>query len=561
MVGVLFFSILFYFSWNHSNSFAVEKPFSAQNPSAWHIGIIFWVPATSTSDVLQDQAYKEDLAKELKELKMLRETLVQKGLNLQLSILVQDESDLYASREKLIQFSNHFAKISQALEKQTQAPTRNALFFYGHGNGPTGLNKFPLHLAKTFIQNFPKTEKANYFEWVWFDSCFLATVEWAMEWGGITQNLVASEGPVFSSGSPYGFLELLALPLHTLLDTDSLLGLLLTESMASYSYRAKGSQRFGVESSPATLSWISLPRLKESLPWLKSFAEFIQKIEETPSLQRVSLALRPVLSRELVARNESSLSKKVNDLPSPEQIDVNRLLMHYWTFSDALVSSHSNDGLYSESEIYSLFSTLNTYYPRLSSVDPTLSDRYSVYVPIPAQTNATELRLVVGYEGFTRGDSQDSDWSKGFTQNAGLSPAMAEQVFRYQNKDWPVYHFDLSKAVLKDGIRYLRLTPFTPNTQLLQAFWISKNSSDSQRSEKTTFTPIGPVFSYSPSQDFVALHNSSPFAVVRYFGFTQSTNSLLPHWSGISILSPFAQEYSVDYFDLSFSQFSNWRPY
>lgn len=93
---------------------------------------------------------------------------------------------------------------------------------------------------------------------LWFDSCFMATVEVAFEMQELADFMLASEEAEFSTGAP---LEKLYRLNETGIPTESLAIDLAKDFIHSYSFLKGGTQTEAVETSPATISVVDLEKI------------------------------------------------------------------------------------------------------------------------------------------------------------------------------------------------------------------------------------------------------------------------------------------------------------
>ncbi len=102
----------------------------------------------------------------------------------------------------------------------------------------------------------------------------------------------------------------------------------------------------------------------------------------------------------------------------------------------------------------------------------------------------------------------------------------------------------------KNGIflsveKIIRLSPFLPHVKTFNARWID------QKTNKV----IGKEFRYERKTDLKFSYSNS---FIKFFGFTESQNSIKQKYSGIAITHPFQTFPNLDYLDLEFQQLTNW---
>lgn len=168
---------------------------------------------------------------------------------------------------------------------------RRLLVVWGHGYGVDGIQGFSLPELRELLSGaVPARAGKKPLDLLWFDSCFMATVEVAYEFMEQAELMLASEAAEFSTGLPFETLaELVEFPERTIRDTATSLA---RKFVASYSYLRLGRQRTAASTSPATISVLDLARI----------SGLVEKLAELVARQG---RLGPEARRELVIRRST----------------------------------------------------------------------------------------------------------------------------------------------------------------------------------------------------------------------------------------------------------------
>jgi hypothetical protein len=123
--------------------------------------------------------------------------------------------------------------------------SKKALIIYSHGKGPLGLQNFnTTDLKETIFSHIP------HLDLLWFDSCFMANIEFLYEIKELSEYTIASEDSEFTSGMPFQTLDQLPFT-NTAQEAALMLG---KNFIESYSYIKAGTQRNYVSKSSSTIS-------------------------------------------------------------------------------------------------------------------------------------------------------------------------------------------------------------------------------------------------------------------------------------------------------------------
>lgn len=168
---------------------------------------------------------------------------------------------------------------------------RRALVVYGHGEGFAGLRGKSLTALQSVLDaGVPRRAGNKSLDILWFDSCFMASLEVATQLRNLSHFILGAEDAEFSAGIPFESLaELESGPDDVRAMTLFFAG----RFLESYSFVERGTQTGAVVTSSATVAAIETSKLDRFLPLVKNLTE---------SLKRSSVArlirLQPKMSME-----------------------------------------------------------------------------------------------------------------------------------------------------------------------------------------------------------------------------------------------------------------------
>lgn len=296
-----------------------------------------------------------------------------------------------------------------------QPSARRLLVVYGHGEGFRGLKGVPLQTLETKLTAaLPKRRQAKPVDLLWFDSCFMASLEVFVQLQGLSSYFIASQDAEFSSGMPFDVLS--QLDEEGLDDPARAAVHLAYRHVESYSFIKRGSQRDAVETSSATVAVIDAEKL----------------VNLIDPLQAVSKVLK---GRELVDFVRFSARSQMEN---PAFIDLGK-----WA-KDMRSRERSPEGAAALKRLGDILET-----SRVMSVQK--SPR--IYLKAP-QESAT---LVFGYDGWSRGFEGDESFL------ARLPAPLNPQAFisGIDGRSWP------SRPVKKRLI----VQPFLPGDDRFDILW------------------------------------------------------------------------------------------
>jgi hypothetical protein len=169
--------------------------------------------------------------------------------------------------------------------------SKKALIIYSHGLGPAGLKNYPTKVLKNIL-----SEANIHLDILWFDSCFMANLEFLNELKAFSNYTIASEEAEFTAGMPFQYLS----QLTTFSDAKSAAIDMASNFIESYSYLKAGSQRSYVKTSSATISVIDNAKVANITGLLKAISS---KLKSLPTLEKEQLI--HLLQRQFLMENKS----------------------------------------------------------------------------------------------------------------------------------------------------------------------------------------------------------------------------------------------------------------
>lgn len=278
---------------------------------------------------------------------------------------------------------------------------------YGHGEGFRGLrSKKLLDLQNILKRNLP------YLDILWFDSCFMSSIEALYQLRNQAHFFIASEDSEFSAGTPFdSFSELQDGP-DSVEDQARRFAMRFVES---YSFIKEGSQTGSVGSSSATVSLIQSNKIKETVRLLKNFSSKFN----AKTIQNIGRYNHKITMDDNDFVDLGTLLKISANIPALEKA-VEVLANHLELNRKIYV--HTN--------------------PR-----------------IKLKPNVKGASVVFGYENWARGYENDRDILERLPEN--LKPTIF--IKGPENKKWP------SREINK----YIYVSPFMPGIQTFNYFFIN----------------------------------------------------------------------------------------
>lgn len=381
------------------------------------------------------------------------------------------------------------------------------LLIWGHGLGFRGLKNFSLPklrgaLAETLPPRAPGLENTP-LDFLWFNACFMASVEVVEELRRLSHFILASEEAEFASGTAFENLDALAeagggdrpLSLNELRDLGVTLA---NDYLNSYSYQLEGSQRFSIERSSATISLIDLSRWQGLMN----------------SLSEVATALSHLTTEERTVLKSGQSERRME---LEEQADLARLLRDF----------RHLPGQRGIAEIRRLEALLESNSPR----------RRATNQAIRLPESPADSVFVYGYNGWTRGSRDDE------ATLAMLPADLRTDRFSLgpDDKEWPTLPLSSTQRQ--------RVIPFLPGRDRFDGYFRLDSGMD----------PIDRIYSWRRRADreIFRFNAENPQNPVIFSGYTQGVGQSAARYYGLSIFDP-AVPMSAALLDTAFSDAIPW---
>jgi hypothetical protein len=453
----LFFSLLILLV--SANSFAETK---------WEVATIF----LGTNESVEFQA---DIENNLQEI-----SKITPGPYLKIQTYHETKSD-DSKRSKILNFLKSAFKDPRS---------HKALVIYGHGVGPLGLKELPTIELKTLLK------KMNIkLDLIWFDSCFLANLEFLYEMKEFSSITIASEEAEFSAGLPFEALN--ELPNFETAKAASVF--LAKRFVESYSFIKNGDQREYVSVSSATISVVNNQELDNFLIGFKN----VKKILDSLSLNDKE-QLKKLLTRKY-SMDDKSL------------IDLGHLVIEL----RKLIKNSEFD-----SELTKIIRLLN-----IESVKKLKSNPR-----IRINAVADDSLMMFGFNNWQNGIKED------YLENPLFMSILPAKNFKVgpNKKEWPVKKIE-GKSIL--------ITPFAPGINSFEYLFLNASGTTAITKTQTIIRTHDVV--ENPSE------KESAGAFLIYSAYTQQIGTKAEKYTGINI-SLFDSVPSIDYFEMSFNQKIQW---
>lgn len=386
---------------------------------------------------------------------------------------------------------NQRSKLLSFLKKSFKDPaSKKMLVFYGHGEGPLGMRDLRIQEMKKLL-NQTKIK----FEIIWFDSCFLANLEFLFELRHASNYFIASQEAEFSSGLPFESLS----ELTNIANPDEAAIFLGKRFIESYSYLKNGQQRDSVSTSSATISVIDTKHLESFAYDLKKISTIIKSLPEKEALKL-----------------QTKLAKKYS-MDKAELVDLGRMLIELRVLTkDPII----------DSEITKLIRALNITSVKKLKTNPHIR----ITPPTP------DAIMVFGFNYWSNGHKEE------FQTNSLFDDILSAKTFidGPNQKQWPIKQFKYSS---------LYISPFAPGINSFDYYFLDAKGS-TLLSEALSFTRTHDLVEMLPTND-----QNSSFLI--YSAYTQRLGVDAERYTGLNI-TLFNTVPSIDYFELEFNQFAQW---
>lgn len=388
--------------------------------------------------------------------------------------------------------ANDRSQLPTFLKKSfTDKTSKKMLVIYGHGVGPLG----PRDLQAAELKNLLAQSKIKY-DIIWFDSCFLANLEFLYEMKDASIYTIASEEAEFSSGLPFQTLSELPKFASSLEASVNLA----KSFIDSYSYIKDGNQTAAVYKSSATISVINNSEL----------GNFTEQFNKASLLIKGLSTSDSQLLRKLIAKKYR--------MDNPELVDLGMLLIELRRF---------NKDPSKDSELTKLIRLLN-----IESIKKLRSNpRLHITAPAPGAL------MVFGFNNWENGHKAE------YEDNSIFSDIISTKLFApgLNNKSWPVKKFENPSTFI---------SPFAPGINSFEYYFVSADGNKLLTNEAIRIGRSQDVIETSQTAN-----TSGSFLV--YSAYTQQIGAKAEKYTGINI-TLFGTAPSMDYFELAFNKLTNW---
>lgn len=434
-----------------------------------------WETAVVFLGANEDQEFQLDVEKNLKEISRIKTSSF-------LSVATYRESPTKADRSQLLPFLKKSFKDSTS---------KKMLVIYGHGLGPEGMKD----AATNEIKNFLLDSKIK-FDLIWFDSCFLANLEFLYEMRKTAQYTIASEEAEFSSGMQFETLSELVK-----YDNPEEASIFLAKSFIdSYSYMKNGKQKDSVASTSATISVIKNSELEA---FTKQFIKVLKVLASLDTAQKEQL--------------KKTLLRKFN-MQKIELIDLGHFLIEL----RKLIRDPSSDALL-------------TIMIRQLNIESVKKLRTNPIIRITAPEAGAHM--VFGFNHWENGHEAE------YMENPLFKEILSAKLFApgINNLKWPVKKFEYASTII---------SPFAPGIESFDYYFVSADKQKLLTKETISLTR---------AQDVIEIPrtNNTPGSFLVYSAYTQQVGKKAERYTGVNV-TLFESIPSMDYFELEFNKLISW---
>lgn len=386
------------------------------------------------------------------------------------------------------------AFLKEAFRDET---AKRMLVIYGHGLAFEGLKNVSLPELQAQLATHLPTRRASKkpLDILWFNSCFMATIEVTYHLRDLATYQMASEAAEFTAGAPFEMLRILDEGPDDVLAVAKTLA---ENYLESYSVKEKGSQSKDVLITSATIAVVESDRLKmlvDALTWVVN------------SLKPLSDA-----EKETLLRSRKRVAIKIEN--ASMMIDLGSFLRYLKDRKDRFASPEA------QARLDSILHLLELEKSTKLKTNP----RFTLYAPVK------NSRLVYGYAEWTRGHKEDLD-------ALALLPneLKFDRFLKGPNaKEWP------SRNIVKR----LTISPFAPGLNHFDFYF--EGSAKRFHKERS-------------KQDFATFEASHAGNPIRFSGYTQERGKLAERYTGLTVLDPAEPDYPPSYSYNDFSKATLWE--
>ncbi len=433
--------------------------------------------------------------------------------------------------QKLIQ-NNQFL-ISFFKTAFSETSSKRLLMIYAHGLAYKGLYGIKLKpLRKQLEAVLPPREGQKPLEILWFDACFMSSIEVGFELRNLAQLLIASEEKEFSSGTPFESLKILQASTNSAEENANELA---KKFINSYSFYKGGKQTKNVVTTPATLSVVDLSKIEDLV---QNISEFVKNLKMSKTFQTKNEILE--------IKNRLSKTLKNRQTALDDFVDFGRLLLYFKEILNPNLFQEASKKLavILDKMSFSTFKILKTN-PR-----------------VPVHPPHRPSHMVYGYDLWTRGNQSDSETLDKIP--AELKPVVGEnknEPSGYsplgENIKTSLPHVIGSEKARNDLWPFIKVketfavSPFFPGSKTFHFFFMYFDTKINQ----IVFSAEESFERLFDTNETRAINEINP---IRYFAYTQGSGTQAEHYTGLGVLDPSLGAFSLDYLDLDFELATDW---
>jgi hypothetical protein len=372
---------------------------------------------------------------------------------------------------------------------------KRVLIIYGHGKSYKGLETLDLPTLRFTLEDvIPKREDDSPLDLLWFNSCFMASLEPVIELQYLSNYFMGSQEAEFTKGSPLETLQSID-PKKSFQENIKLLA---EEYVKSYSGKVDGRTLDAAYKESATITVIDN----------KLLAGFLDKISN--------------LTKSIRYYNEDERNSIKTIIPKIKMEDFDLVDL------GSLLLKLRNNPLFSriQNEVNDLINFLE--------LDNNLKEKTQPKIVITPPEGKPAL-LLFGYDTWSKSDESDE-------YNLGKLRLPLKNINSFQKgwdqKKWP--------TILVD--KPIEIAPFAIGHFSFHYYFV----------DPVTFERISEDKSIITLKDYFIFENSNPYNPILLHGHTRSSGGQSDIYTGLSIVDPITGSLGFDYGDLVFDYTTNW---
>lgn len=381
----------------------------------------------------------------------------------------------------------------------TAGESRRLLILWGHGLGFQGMKGMRLGPLRELLErSIPArpplganesmgmgSEEDNIqtkrkpLDILWFDSCFMGTVEVAYEMKDLATHMIASQEAEFSTGAP---LERLYQLEDDTLSTEEVSIILARDFIRSYSFLRGGTQTGAIEKSPATITAIDLAKI--------------------PTLVEEILAVR-----ESQKNLRGGLRKELNATAQERNMEMEGLADLVGLMADLRDLEATKD---------IAVEAINNVIRRVEGFGRANRAREALPITVRAPKGYPKAWLVFGYNEWMYG--YEGDWGTLEKLPDGLHPDGF--IEGKHGMKWP----------FKEVSGFMEVYPFTPGRNRFYYYYVDPKTGKRISGEESKLRWV--------DKEVVEFEAANPENPIRFSAYTQSVGERSERYFGLAIFDP-----------------------